>query len=84
MSKNHFTEIFIICDENSLLGLCLIQDEGITFSPIIFVNRRDVMALLRKPVCYRRTYIFIHQESQLFDHGNCWHKRRIFKSFGGK
>ena len=84
LSENHFTEILIIRDENSLLKLRFLQNEGIIFSPIILVNRRDVMALLRKPVCYRRTYILIHQESQLFDLGGCRDKRRVFKSSSGK
>ena len=82
--ENHVTEILIIRDENSVLKLGLLQYDGIIYSPIIFVNRNDVMALLRKPVCYRWTYILIHQESQLFDPGGCRDKRRVFESSRGK
>lgn len=62
ITVNHFTKIFVHCDDNTVLINCYLQDGIVRHFGIYRTNRFYIMVASQEPLLYFSTHTCINKE----------------------
>ncbi len=84
LAEDLLTKVFIICDQNTLIGKCLMKHRIIIESPRFCINGKDVVPLLSQPLGNSWSGAFVDDEAHLAGCRDHRHEGRALQRLGCK